>query len=287
MAITETVSGWPGGAPPTARYPELDELSGVWQRTLLVWTDGRHDSTTEVRWLQAGRWYADLRQPMPRPDFGAVTGLRELDRGQVNWIARQQGFAGQLIVDATDPMRFSWSRMVDIEPFRGTVDTGSLHFEGEVMVERGLTQPYLEHWQLLEQYDPMRSAAVVLRDNETGERGLFLCGADRFAYVRDRPGMVPAAADLFDTVAAAELPDAQDLVDIEISMGVATPDGWRIDRSSLPFREGLLLRVVMVSDDQIQVMQRTDAATSHIRTWSIAEIDGDLGRILSPRGQFA
>ncbi len=39
-------------------------LAGVWQRTLLTTSDGLHDASTLVLWLQtAGGAYADLRIP--------------------------------------------------------------------------------------------------------------------------------------------------------------------------------------------------------------------------------
>jgi hypothetical protein len=42
--------------------PVPPSYRGVWMRTLLETTD-LHDDTTFVRWLQLGRWHADLLIP--------------------------------------------------------------------------------------------------------------------------------------------------------------------------------------------------------------------------------
>jgi hypothetical protein len=43
----------------------LNDLPGVWRRSLLAWPDGTRDTTTTVLWVQGPTLYADLRQGVP------------------------------------------------------------------------------------------------------------------------------------------------------------------------------------------------------------------------------
>ena len=52
--------------------PTIAALAGLWRRSLIMWPDGRRDTTTWVNWLQGGKSYIDLRQPRGRPDFSGV-----------------------------------------------------------------------------------------------------------------------------------------------------------------------------------------------------------------------
>jgi hypothetical protein len=45
----------------------LDQLVGLWRRSLIRLPDGTEDRTTEVHWLQGMSRYVDLRQPAGRP----------------------------------------------------------------------------------------------------------------------------------------------------------------------------------------------------------------------------
>jgi hypothetical protein len=48
---------------------QVADLTGLWRRSLLVWPDGRRDTTTQVLWLQGLCAFGDLRQPQPQTDF--------------------------------------------------------------------------------------------------------------------------------------------------------------------------------------------------------------------------
>ena len=74
--MTQRWKLWPvhesDGAPVPARY------RGVWTRTLLETPEVR-DDTTFVRWLQLGRWHADLRIPLvARAGLGGVLHVIEI-----------------------------------------------------------------------------------------------------------------------------------------------------------------------------------------------------------------
>ncbi|MEU4312593.1 hypothetical protein [Nocardia sp. NPDC024068] len=276
MTTARPVPGWPVAAPATARIPGPTELTGVWRRTSIEWTDGTRDTATAVTWLQAGSHYADLRRPARRPDFAAVSCLRELTRPHLEWLSRQEGFAGTLAADTGNPTVFTWARQVDIEPFQAVPDTGTLHMEAGTLVERGCLQPYLERWQRDPPDDPAPVAALTLIEPDTGRRGYLLRAGADYAYVRDRLPVHTREPGLPRAVAVAGLVEAQDLVDIEISIG-RVQAGWPIIHSSLPFRENHRLDPRL--DPGAALLHTGDMSASGRatgRVWTVTDTRGDL-----------
>ncbi|WP_454789357.1 hypothetical protein [Mycolicibacterium lutetiense] len=90
------------------------ECVGLWRRTLLIEADGSRDTGTDVAWLQAGSAYVDSR-----------------------------GFGGELMQRATV---FTWRRDVELEPSGSVPDEGEMHWEGQILVEAGIHDDYVEHW---------------------------------------------------------------------------------------------------------------------------------------------
>ncbi|WP_227985015.1 hypothetical protein [Nocardia spumae] len=216
---------------------EVDDLHGIWTRSLISWHGGPDDTTTTVTWLQSDGWYADLRQPAGRPDFDGVTCLRDLRAEHLEWMFAQEGFAGSLTRSPVTPARFTWGRLVDWAPAEGVADTGTLHFENAMMVERGIELPYLEHWHHVDGTDRGPRAVVTLRDAESGARAILLRTGAKFAFARSRTEEI-SALPTPDEVPRLDLSAAQDLADCEIAIGSISPTGWHIDISSLPFRQG-------------------------------------------------
>jgi hypothetical protein len=95
---------------------------------------------------------------------------------------------------------------------------------------------------------------------------------DRFLYAGDRAKPLPPAESLIELVKAAGGDRGQILpyLDCEISLGtIVAAGGWRIDASTLPFREGEPLfaaAAVRADGDDIEV----DSDTG-ITRWRIAE----------------
>ena len=210
-------------------------LSGLWKRTLLALPDGSADTTTDVHWLQGPAYYVDLRQPAGRPDFATVSCLRDLTLQQVDWLAQQACFAGRL---GPDGAFFEWRRDVDFQPKTGAVDAGRLWFDGGLLVEEGRDVAYIEHWRRAR---AASSPCVGVRLRETmGERlGFIVRVGDVFMTARGRAGAIAGQDRLPSLVACAKhLTEAQDLVDMDVSIGSVSARGWLIERSSLPFREG-------------------------------------------------
>ena len=92
----------------------MTECSGLWRRTVLIDSDGSHDTSTGVAWLQGITAYADTR-----------------------------GFAGRL--SQHDDV-FEWQRLIDIQPPGPFPDAGRMRWEAGVLVEVGVHEDYVEHW---------------------------------------------------------------------------------------------------------------------------------------------
>jgi len=219
--------------------PVPDRYLGVWNRTLLETADGR-DDRSQVWWLQTPRWHADLRIPADRPDFSGITRLAECDDAQLAWLATQQGFCG---VTQVEGERCTWHRQMDFQPAKGSRDIGRMAFDGERVIETGVEADYREIWERLPHSRGGTAALeLVVEAGELPSRPawLFVAGAC-FIYVRGRAHPLPAAADLTRLIARARPSRALWLewLNVEISFGLRSgPTPWRIDRSTLPFREG-------------------------------------------------
>jgi hypothetical protein len=258
-----------------AEQPTIANLSGLWRRSLLAWPDGRRDTETWVRWLQGPTFYADLRQPPSRPDFTAAKGLNDVDLPQIAWLGGQEGFAGELLFE--DGF-FEWRREVDFQLTTVYSDCGSLCFVDDVMIEEGRDNPYIEHWHHeLDGGQP--SSALRLEDTVNGCRGFIVRCGNVFIYARGRNIAAPAGMTLTDCIAAASSAvEARNLVDCEISYGTVTAKGWRIEHSSMPFKEGKMLDPCLppgrTSSLVIADLDRDGAAFE--RRWSILDMQGHL-----------
>lgn len=200
--------------------PVPERYRGVWRRSLLATSDLRDTSTT-VFWLQAERWHADIRLPPGRPDFSGVRQLADCSAQQLAWLQQQQGFAGVTEVDTSvAPEICRWHRVVDFQPPSATADAGTMEFEPEVLIEKGVHADYLEHWHKLPDSD---SGFTVLRQSASSEPLQMLLVAGGYVMrVRERGGVLAL------------------MLDFEISFGVREADGWRVMHSTLPWLEGQL-----------------------------------------------
>jgi hypothetical protein len=234
-----------------------------------------------VRWLQGPGLYIDLRQPLGRPDFSAAAGLDDLDLPQIAWLAGQEGFAGELLFE--DGF-FEWRREVDFQLTATYSDRGSLCFVDGVMVEEGKDTPYIEHWHRdIEKTQPV--CAARLEDHANGCRGFIVRYGDVFMYARGRNISAPAGMTLIDCVAAAtSAAAARSLIDCEISYGSITAEGWRIERSSLPFKEGATLgpRMPTGRATGISVSDVDRLGREIERRWAIVDVQGNVRDIAGP-----
>lgn len=220
-----------------------DKYLGVWQRSHLETAQVR-DSESLVLWLQTGHWHADLRIPARRPDFSGITRLVDCSDEQLAWLATQQGFCG---VTQVEGEQCSWHHQVDFQPAKKQRDIGRMLFEGERIFETGIETDYLEVWNRLQRSRGGTAALELLMENDEipSRPTWLLIAGDCFIYVQGRPQQHQGTTgphSRIETKAQASRSHLLDQVDVEISFGYRYgPAPWRIDHSTLPFREGQLL----------------------------------------------
>lgn len=243
-----------------------EDLPGLWTRSLIAWPDGRRDVSTAVSWLQGTGLYIDLRQPVARPDFSAVKGLRDLTQPQIAWLATQEGFAGVL---EREDKYFVWRREIDFQPQALYSDAGTLRFEADYMVEEGRDVAYTEHWHRDQARPVAPRWGARLSDPDSGRTGMILSVGTLFMIAVSRQFTLPPQLHLSECVAlAGSLEMAQDLVDCELSLGRVTDAGWVIERSSLPWREGAVV-ALSGRDDRLEL-----AIGGETRLWTIVDVEG-------------
>lgn len=253
-----------------AAVPTIENLTGLWTRSLIAWPDGRRDSTTQVLWLQGPGFYADLRQPEGLPDFSRTRRLADVTDEQLTWLARQEAFAGELHFDGDC---FEWKRDIDMQPRAARADRGRLRFERGVLLEEGEQGAYIEHWHR-SPHDGAISAAR-LHDGSSGHSGYLLRLGPTFVYARGSLVTLPPNETLLSCVRSA--PSAQAarrLVDFEISFGRISQQGWRIERSSLPFRCGQLLEARATGPSTLSATESDFSAGTRVRQWQIVALRG-------------
>jgi hypothetical protein len=216
----------------------VSDLAGLWTRSLLRRVDGTEDTTTSVRWLQGERAFIDLRQPATLSSFAHIKSLEDLTTEDCLALATQQGFAGHL---AFDGAYFEWHRAIDYQPRSAAADAGALWWEGEILIEQGRDEPYIEHWHRDPAIPATPSLALSLSCPATGAPACFLRVGPFFMFARDRAVTPPPGTRLADGVAgAADIKAARALIDCEISFG-HVETGYQIIASTLPHRVGTAL----------------------------------------------
>ncbi|MES1955407.1 hypothetical protein [Salinisphaera hydrothermalis] len=207
---------------------------GLWRRRLYVEPAAGpsvvEDTTTEVYWLQTGLWHADLRIPVGMPDFTGVGSLADCDRMQLIWIAGLTAFAGRTIVEG----RFcTWHRLVDMAPGLDK-DIGGMQFLSDRLLEEQHPDGrYLERWEKVASGD---ATGEVARIDEAGLPVWLQQGAHAFRIV-PRPSL-EADHELLEapeTLAGAALARR---AATEVSYLCRDADGWRVARSTHPWRIG-------------------------------------------------
>ena len=253
-----------------AVHGPVGALRGLWRRSMIRHVDGSVDRSTQVRWLQGWRSYADLRQPAPARGFAGVRGLADLSIEDCAWLARQEAFAGRLVCQEG---WFLWRRWIDYQPPAAHPDSGSLHWEEHVLVERGRELDYLEHWYREALPATQPTAAVWLRD-AAGRTAVVVRVGAAFMYARERPGRAGAGEHLSGHVARARtLQAAQALVDCEVSFGQVAR-GFHIDASTLPYRVGDALEP-QAHAGHLLLADRAARGERIARQWRIVGVETD------------
>jgi hypothetical protein len=205
----------------------IADLLGLWRRVWIRWPDGREDAISHVYWLQGSRCYADIRLPADRPSFEGVNTFAGLSKTQVDWLAKQEGFAGEL---RREDDAWLWKRDVNYQPPSNARDIGRLNFvDGSqaTMLEEGMDEPYTELWERLD----TGGDSVVLRTPDS--RGFLVVGGSFFLMALDHRPPLPVAGSLGEIIAEVGVENA---LNMEISLGDRRT--WMVNRSTLPWREG-------------------------------------------------
>jgi hypothetical protein len=258
--------------------PGFGWLAGTWRRTLLVDEFGAEDVSTEVTWLQGARHYLDLRRAPGRPSFDGVRRLRDLSRDQIRWLATQEAFAGEL-TDRGDHVE--WARCIDLHPAARHPDAGTLAEHDGVLVERGWYANYVEHW-LRVPAAPEPTWSLALVEAGTGVRASVLRVGASFGWARGRrlEPTDPRAPDRRSLRAlvdgAGSLAEAQDAVDVEVSLGVVGEGAWTVTASTLPYREGAALDLWLpgepVAGDTLTTREPTATGETAPRHWTVTDV---------------
>ncbi|MGW0157688.1 allophanate hydrolase [Mycobacterium sp. NPDC003323] len=238
-----------------------------WRRTAIAVPGSPVDTDSDVEWLQAGELYVDVRTPAGMPPIHG-TSLDTLTRADLEALCTQQGFAGRLVAEDET---WSWQRDIDLHPAEALPDRGRLHMAGEVLVETGIGRDYHEDWRA----QPVGGPVVELRLHDpSGRDGMLLRVGNRFGYARGR-GVDLDADSLVEAVTAADLDDARALLDVEISLGVIDETGWRITRSTLPFRVGDDLAPDL-DTDRVSTAERDRSGAVVRRYWTVSTLEHAL-----------
>jgi hypothetical protein len=257
----------------TPGKPVPPHYRGVWRRTLLQ-TPEAIDTGTTVLWLQTSRWHADIRLPEGRPDFSGIRSIAECSPLHIDWLARQQGFAGITDVsrDAAGVETCQWHRLVDFQPPPATPDAGTMRFDGDDLTETGIHARYLEAWRRLP--DSTNGHAVLQLQDTQGRPAspmrLLLVAGEHVMHVRGRTAPWPANVAPGTSLAALVAMGNVDLLDIEISYGQRNPDGWTVVRSTLPWLENTSITIQLrrLTDERLEVNFGGEVGCWEIGEWT-------------------
>ncbi|WP_231645989.1 hypothetical protein [Mycolicibacterium mengxianglii] len=145
----------------SGRPVRMADCRGLWRRTLLIDTDGRRDTTADVRWLQGITAFVDLRRPAP--------GSPSLHDGFAGWLHQHDDV-------------FEWSRFTGVQPAGEHPDAGRMCWEGDVLVETGVHADYVEHWVLEPAPGPCWGLSLA---GSGGGQGLLVRVGGHFGWATD------------------------------------------------------------------------------------------------------
>jgi hypothetical protein len=255
----------------------VDDVRGLWRRTIYRRGNEEHDGSTEVFWLQGPRFFADIRQPKERASFPHVGCLRDLNANHLASLALQEAFAGRLEVNGDAAW---WRRSIDLHPQGAFEDRARLLQTGNVLEEYGTEQHYYERW---ERGNPSTSCwGLQLMSLADGRSGFLVRADAALMFGRGRKSALPLGRTLIEALNEVRtLEGKQDLLDFEVSLGRVTADGqeWLIERSTLPFKEERLWSIRLRAGELgggarvIEVSDLDSEGNPIVGVWSIVDVD--------------
>ena len=255
--------------------PDAIRYRGLWQRLLLSLPGRPVDTLTRVDWLQGDGFFVDLRQP---PDLAGMVSARclvELSPAEALALAAQEAFAGRFVLSGDEA---EWQRGIDFRPCP-LGDRGRLEDHGDLLIEHGIEADYIEYWQREPQTATGTSGSALFRSEGDGCIAILVRQGNRFGYARDRQRPLERHEVLAELLRDASPEAARDLIDCEVSLGTVTAGGWRIDRSTLPWRKGarLIAANSQIGEDRL-IVEDADAEGAPVpRAMRLLECHGSLG----------
>ena len=251
------------------------------RRSAVVGADGVPRDDAEVSWFQGPSLYVDLRRPGRRPRRAGIRCRADLEHAApevLAALAAQEAFAGRCVHGADGVTR--WERLVDLRPPGPHPDAGRLTWDGDVLVEHGQHEPYLEYWHP-EHLDapPGPGAGVLLRDPVIGVHGVLVRVGDRFGYARGGTEPLPGV-HLPGARSPCSRPLGAPVLDVEVSLGHVDRAGrWIVEASTLPYREGADVAPSPDRDGWCTSDADRDGAPA-VRLWHLLHTEGDVVALL-------
>jgi hypothetical protein len=261
--------------------PDAPEgLLGLWVRESITLGDGTVDRATKVWWGQTRRAFVDLRIPEGRPNLSRTMDEFLLPPSILESLGRQKGFAGHILIEGA---RCRWIRSIDFQPRSGRPDEAVIRIEGDVLYEDGkpgsvVGAAYREVYRRVRRAD-RRCISLRLAERESPEHerreashAILVIVDETFMFAKRRPQQLVGTDMLSDLlVKATSLKEVKAYLDCEISLGVIgrTGEGWTIQHSTLPWREGQPLGIrgkATLASDRLVIQE-----PSGKEVWSIEE----------------
>jgi isopenicillin N synthase-like dioxygenase len=265
----------------------IEELSGSWRRLMLSLPGHCVNTLTEVEWLQAGPLYIDLRQATALAGRIGASCLAEVSPEDALLLATQEAFAGEFVLTRTEG---EWLREIDFRPSASIRDCGLLEAHGNLLIEQGIENDYIEHWQRqgIGASGTEWSARFLTED---GAPVIVVRHGNRFGYARDRAAPLGSGSTLAELVSDTSLDVSRAVIDCEVSLGTVTDEGWRIERSSLPWRQGAVLveSAAALAGHVLTIADSDEWGNPRQRSLRLQELHGrpDFHRIADPATHLA
>lgn len=212
--------------------------TGAWQRDWIRRHGGAPDASVVVRYVQTPSVFADVRIPVDRSVAAGARAFADLSDDELAQLARQKGFAGVTTVDGANA---TWHHEIDFQPVDGD-DIGRIEPVGDgTMLEHALDDSYVESWSMIGRDGGRFFAAKVARAGRVDQ--LLAVAGDHFVYARARAAPLPAADSISDAIAKTHATREAIIAYLDCEVSYGATRGWRIERSTLPWREGERLAI--------------------------------------------